>query len=57
MIINIGRNTLMNVGATLKKFGLEKAFDYLYKNPNENLLKILKWAEKYSGKPIQTRLK
>ena len=56
MIINIGRNTLMNVGATLKKFGLEKAFDYLYKNPNENLLKMLKWAEKYSGKTYTNQI-
>ena len=46
----------MNVGATLKKFGLEKAFDYLYKNPNENLLKMLKWAEKYSGKTYTNQI-
>lgn len=39
----------MNVSTTLKKFGLEKAFDYLHKDPETNLLKLLNWAEKIGG--------
>ena len=47
----------MNVKATLKKFGLEKVFDYLYKDPDANLLKLLKWAEKYSGDMYSAQIK
>lgn len=39
----------MNISTTLKRFGLEKAFDYLYKDPETNLLKIMHWADKFSG--------
>lgn len=39
----------MNISTTLKRFGLEKAFDYLYKDPDTNLLKIMDWADKFSG--------
>ncbi len=46
----------MDVTATIKKFGLEKAFNYLYKNPDENLKKLLKWAEKFSGKTYATQI-
>ncbi len=46
----------MDVTATIKKFGLEKAFDYLYKNPDENLKKLLKWAERFSGKTFPTQI-
>ena len=28
----------MDVTATIKKFGLEKAFDYLYKDPDKKLV-------------------
>lgn len=38
----------MNISTTLKRFGLEKAFDYLYKDPDTNLLKIMDWADKFS---------
>ena len=31
----------MNVANTIKKLGLEQAFDYLYKDPENNLLKLL----------------
>lgn len=30
----------MNVANTIKKLGLEQAFDYLYKDPENNLLKL-----------------
>lgn len=34
----------MNVANTIKKLGLEQAFDYLYKDPENNLLKLMNWA-------------
>lgn len=40
----------MNVSATIKKFGLEQAFNYLYKDPEKNLLKLMDWADKFAGK-------
>ncbi|MBQ9300485.1 MAG: radical SAM protein, partial [Clostridia bacterium] len=40
----------MNVSATMKKFGLEQAFDYLYKDPEKNIRRLFSWAEKYGGK-------
>jgi len=46
----------MDVTTTLKKFGLEKAFNYLYKDPDENLKKMLKWAEKFSGKTYKSQI-
>ncbi len=36
----------MNVSATLKKYGLEKAFDYLRKEPEQNLRTLFHWAER-----------
>ena len=39
----------MAVSSTIKKFGLEKAFSYLYKDPEVNLLKLMDWADKFSG--------
>ena len=34
----------MNVANTIKKLGLEQAFDYLYKDPENNLLKLMNWV-------------
>ena len=31
----------MNASATIKKFGLEQAFHYMYKDPEKNLSKIM----------------
>lgn len=39
----------MNVSATMKKFGLEQALKYLYKGPENNLLKLMDWADKFAG--------
>ena len=47
---------MMDVTTTLKKFGLEKAFKYLYKDPDENLKKMLRWAEKFSGKTYKSQI-
>ena len=38
----------MNVSATLAKFGISKAFDQLYSDPEKNLVKIMDWADKFS---------
>ena len=40
----------MSVSTTIKKFGLEQAFNYLYKDPEKNMRKLFSWAEKYAGK-------
>ena len=39
----------MDVSTTIKKFGLEQAFKYLYKDPDKNLLKVMDWADKFAG--------
>ena len=39
----------MDVSTTMKKFGLEQAFKYLYKDPEKNLLELMDWADKFSG--------
>ena len=39
----------MNATTTLKKFGLEQAFHYIYKDPDKNMLKIMDWADKFAG--------
>ena len=38
----------MDASTTLKKLSLEKAFRYLYKNPEENLITLINWADKFS---------
>lgn len=39
----------MDVATTIKKFGLEQAFGYLYKDPEKNLRKLMDWADKFAG--------
>ena len=39
----------MDVSTTIKKFGLEQAFKYVYKDPEKNLLKMMDWADKFAG--------
>ena len=38
----------MSVSTTIKKFGLETVFKYLYKDPEKNLPKLMDWADKFS---------
>lgn len=47
----------MDVSTTIKKFGLEQAFKYLYKDPEKNLLKLMDWADKFSGGEFVTQRK
>ncbi len=39
----------MNFATTLKKFGIEQAMNYLYKDPEKNLQKLMSWADKFAG--------
>ena len=39
----------MSVSTTLAKFGLTKAFNHLYKEPEANLLEAMDWADKFSN--------
>lgn len=38
----------MDVKSTIRKFGLEQAFRYLYKDPEKNMLKMMDWADKFA---------
>nr|MCR4963858.1 radical SAM protein [Bacillota bacterium] len=38
----------MNASATIAKFGLTKAFDHLYKDPERNLPRLMDWADKFA---------
>ena len=42
----------MSAMNTLKKFGLEQAFNYVYKDPDKNFIKIMDWADKFSGTSV-----
>ncbi len=39
----------MDVATTIKKVGLEHMLNYMYKDPEANLRKIMDWADKFSG--------
>ena len=38
----------MNVSSTIARFGLTKAFDHLYKDPENNLPQLMDWADKFA---------
>lgn len=38
----------MNAMNTLKKLGIEQTFNYLYKDPDKNLPKMMNWADKFA---------
>ena len=38
----------MSISTTLKKYGLTKAFDMLYKDPEANLVKLMDWADSFA---------
>lgn len=33
----------------LKKFGIKKAYDYIEKNPEQNLIKLMDWVDNFAG--------
>ncbi len=39
----------MSFTNTLKKLGIEQTIDYLYKDPETNLRKVMDWADRFSG--------
>ncbi len=39
----------MGFNDTLKKFGIEHAMNYLYKDPEKNLRTIMDWADRFAG--------
>ena len=47
----------MSASTTLSKFGLEQAFNYLYKAPEKNLRKIMDWADRFSGGEFSSQRK
>ena len=38
----------MDVSTTIKKFGIEQAMNYLYRDPQKNMLRLMDWADKFS---------
>lgn len=38
----------MNASNTLKKLGIEQTFNYIYKDPDKNIGKLMDWADKFS---------
>lgn len=47
----------MNVSATMKKLGIEQMMKYLYKDPENNLLKLMGWADKFSKGEFEVQRK
>lgn len=45
----------MSVSTTIKKFGMEQVFKYLYKDPEKNLPKLMDWADKFSKGEFETQ--
>ena len=43
----------MNASATIRQFGLEQAFKYLYKDPEKNLIKLMDWADHFAGEEFK----
>ena len=37
------------IGTELKKFGITKAYNYIEKNPEENLPKLMEWVDRFAG--------
>lgn len=45
----------MDVSTTLKKFGIEQAFKYLYKDPENNMLKLMDWADTFCNGEFESQ--
>ena len=47
----------MNASNTLKKLGIEQTFNFIYKDPDKNMGKLMDWADKFSkgGFPSQRK--
>ena len=42
----------MNATNTLKKLGIEKTFEYIYKDPDKNMPKIMDWVYPCSHREV-----
>lgn len=38
----------MNAATTLKKLGIEQTFNFIYKDPDKNMPKLMDWADKFA---------
>ena len=47
----------MNASATLKKLGIEQMFNYIYKDPDKNLPKLMDWADKFAQGQFESQRK
>ncbi len=47
----------MDASTAIKKFGLEQAFRFIYKDPQKNMRKLMDWADKFSGGEFPTQRK
>jgi len=47
----------MNAMTTLKKLGIEQTFHFIYKDPDKNMVKLLDWADKFSGGELESQRK
>ncbi len=46
----------MNASNTLKKLGIEQTFNYIYKDPDKNMEKLMDWADKCTFIPVVSPL-
>ncbi len=47
----------MDASTAIKKFGLEQVFNFLYRDPDKNLVKLIDWADKFSGGDFEAQRK
>lgn len=55
MKIQKQEETTMNAANTLKKLGIEKTFDYIYKDPDKNMPKL--WTGRINSQKESSRHK
>lgn len=47
----------MSVKTSIQKLELEKIFDYVYRNPDKNLVKVIDWADKFCPNEFESQRK
>ncbi|WRK53798.1 hypothetical protein SD457_01290 [Coprobacillaceae bacterium CR2/5/TPMF4] len=47
----------MSVKTSIQKLGLEKIFDYVYRDPDKNLVRVIDWADKFSSNEFESQRK
>lgn len=56
-IYGIKEEYTMNMAANLRRFGLEQAFTYLQKDPENNMKKIMDWADRFAAGSFESQRK